>query len=975
MSRQIHAPLYRIAVSSTPAKTLPRLLDQLPSIGITQRVKLKIIDLYFLEGHLDTEALQKIIQSLLSDPVTDQYQLKKMVPNRVASLNDNPPAIGEQSASKCIEVTLRPGVTDNTANELLRAAHRLGVSELTAAATGTRYVFTGELTETELHRIAKTILVNDTIQRYDTSEIWPEFIHATNRAAFPERVTLSTLDDSGLEALSTERRLALDLNEMRTIQAYFKQASRDPTDAELETIAQTWSEHCVHKTFKAEITVDGKKHTVDSILKTYLQRATDKINAPWVRSAFVDNAGVIAFDSEYDLSFKVETHNHPSAIEPFGGANTGVGGVVRDILGVSHRPIANTDVLCFGPAETDPAQLDPGVLHPRRVRSGVVSGIEDYGNKLGLPTVNGSIHYHPGYTANPLVYCGSVGLGPVDSHPNHPQPGDHIIVIGGRTGRDGLRGATFSSLTKDAQTGQVAGASVQIGDPITEKGVIEVVVRARDQALYNAITDCGAGGLSSAVGEMAKTVGARVDLAAVPLKYAGLDPWEIWLSEAQERMVLAVPPENLPELAEICLTYWVEWSDIGEFQPTGQLKVFYAHIPILDLSNDFLHHCPRLHLQAELESCQPKDQVPQITKGEASYTASELLLELLAHPNIASKENIIRLYDHEVRGGTVIKPTVGQFGDGPSDAAVLKPSETKGWRGFALANGINPWIGAADPYAMAISAVDEAVRNVVAVGADPDHTAILDNFCWGDPRQPAVLGSLVQAAQGCHDAALLYQTPFISGKDSLNNEYVGSDGVRAAIPGTLLISSIAIHPDVRKAITMDLKSARDRIYLLGDWTPSLAGSYAGEIAGSFFWEDSPAWERAPGLSAHAPQTYRRLHKAIHDRLVSAAHDLSEGGLAVAAAEMALAGRLGLSLDLGPIHTDPKLALFAESNGCLLVAVDPEKANQFESRFDNLPIIPLGEVTQSLDLKLSHNGVPIINLPVEACLKAFKSSLH
>jgi len=626
-------PIFRVEVASTLNIRAKGILSQLPAIGLSKKINLQMYDLYFLEGALSPDDLQHIAQ-ILSDPVTDHVQWREIESNRVVSIN--PPSFlqGETplpsprwrgaGGEGVIEVAYRPGVTDNVANELLRAANRLGITALQSAATALHYQFSGGLTEADLHTLARALLVNDTIQRYALGDIQPEFIHAAANIHPPEKMDLTSLDDAALLALSAERRLALDLNEMRAVRDYFAAQHRPATDTELETIAQTWSEHCVHKTFKAKIdirysVVDIESPipniqypiftSIDSLIKTYLQSATQQINAPWVRSAFVDNAGVIEFDNEYDLSFKVETHNHPSAIEPFGGANTGVGGVVRDILGVSHRPIAVTDVLCFGSADLAREALPVGVLHPARIRAGVVAGIEDYGNKLGLPTVNGAVVYHPSYTANPLVYCGCVGLGPRGSHPRGPQPGDRIIVIGGRTGRDGLRGATFSSLTMDAQTGQVAGASVQIGDPITEKGVIEVVERARDARLYNAITDCGAGGLSSAVGEMGEHLGAFVDLAKVPLKYAGLEPWEIWLSEAQERMVLAVQPENVSALKEICDTYWVEWSDIGHFGVEGcgpalsvveVLKVVHGDIPVVDLDMPFLHACPRLELKAEI---------------------------------------------------------------------------------------------------------------------------------------------------------------------------------------------------------------------------------------------------------------------------------------------------------------------------------------------------------------------------------------
>lgn len=970
MSIQNRFAVYRIDVLSTLASRPQKILNLLPTLGIIEKVELKIIDLYFLEGILTPGFLQEIAEALICDPVTNQYHFQQLDPDRVLSLNTLSAPLNNPDTLS-IEVVFRPGVTDNTAKELLLAAQKLGITKLTSAATGIRYEFSGPLSETELHRVAGELLVNTTIQRYATGSIYPKFVHPSQQVSDPELISLHGLEDSGLLALSAERRLALNLEEMLSIQAYFHQNGRSPTDAELETLAQTWSEHCVHKTFQAEITLNDRLGRIQSILHTYLKSATDQISAPWVRSAFVDNAGVIAFDEEYDLSFKVETHNHPSAIEPFGGANTGVGGVVRDILGVSHRPIANTDVLCFGPIDTDQDTLSPGVLHPRRVCDGVVSGIEDYGNKLGLPTVNGAVIFHPGYTATPLVYCGCVGLGPVDSHPRTPQPEDRIILVGGRTGRDGLRGATFSSLTMDAQTGQVAGASVQIGDPITEKGVIEVVVRARDQKLYHAITDCGAGGLSSAVGEMASAIGARVDLAAVHLKYSGLAPWEIWLSEAQERMVLAVPPDNLPFLEKICETYEVEWADIGTFQPTGRLQVFYGDIPVVDLDNEFLHHCPSLRLKAEIHEKVPEAPSSIPVRGDPP-TESQLLLTLLAHPSIASKEDIIRVFDHEVRGATVIKPLVGREADGPSDAAVLKPLETKGWKGFVLANGINPVIGEMDPYAMAISAIDEAVRNAVAVGGDPERLALLDNFCWGDPHRPEDLGALVRAAQGCREGALHFQTPFISGKDSLNNEYVAPDGKRYAIPGTLLISSLAIHHDVRKSITMGLKEPGNDLYLLGPWTPALGGSHALRIAGEGFFMDTPVCRRVPVLPVEAPDIYRILHKAIHDGLISAAHDLSEGGLGVATVEMALAGRLGFQLDITPLHADPKQALFAESNGCLIISAKPEHGNLLERRFRDWPLQWLGRVTPTPRLIFCHQEASIINLPLTECLAAFKA---
>ena len=685
-------------------------------------------------------------------------------------------------------------------------------------------------------------------------------------------------------------------------------------------------------------------YQIDSIIKTYLKSATDKINAPWVISAFVDNAGIIDFDDEYEISFKAETHNHPSAIEPFGGANTGVGGVIRDVIGVSAKPIANTDVLCFGPQDLNPDTLPEGVLHPRRIQSGVVAGVQDYGNKIGIPTVNGAILYDEGYTANPLVFCGCVGLAPKGKHVRTSRKGDRVIVLGGRTGRDGSRGATFSSMTMDAQTGEVAGASVQIGDPITEKGLIDVIVRARDLGLYTAITDCGAGGLSSAAGEMASTIGADIELARVRLKYPGLAPWEIWLSEAQERMVLSVPSENISDLQKLCDTFDTELTDIGEFTGAGRLVVRYNNNIVVNMDNDFLHEgIPQRQLKAVISN-QLSVNSDTVHGSSSAVNVKENLLNLLSSPNIASKSSVIRIYDHEVQGGTVVKPLTGVAMDAPSDAAVIKPIGTRGVKGIVLSNGINPEYGKRDAYKMAWSAIDEAIRNAVAVGADPDRIAILDNFCWGDPLRPETMGSLVEACRGCHDAALFYGTPFISGKDSLNNEYLGADGQRHAIPPTLLISAIGIIHDINTAVTMDLKEAGNIIYQIGSGQLTIDNE-----------------QSVPEVREETPSVYRALHKAIQQGLIKSAHDLSEGGLAVTAAEMCIGGRLGLEV------VATSVALFTEVNGCLLIEVNPTDARVFESQFTELPITKIGTVTTQPILKFAD-----VEISVEELVNAFNT---
>lgn len=908
------------------------LLIDAHALGLSRVTDIQCHDLYFIEGDLADTDLKRLAAELLSDPVAQTAEWRAADAKKVAT-----------SAEQVIETARRPGVTDSVAEQIVRAAHELGISAVQRAATGNSYHVGGRLDAGDLRTLAERLLANSVIQHFKLGSIEPIFPQTAQGSARVDIISLRKLNPDGLLALSRDRRAALDLAEMEAIQSYFRSEVRDPTDVEFEMIAQTWSEHCVHKTFRAKIEIEGRA-PVNGLLKTYLVAATDAIAAPWVRSAFVDNAGIIDFDDDFEISIKVETHNHPSAIEPFGGANTGVGGVIRDVLGVSAKPIAATDVLCFGPADLDPDNLPEGVLHPRHIRSGVVAGVQDYGNKIGIPTVNGAILYDEGYTANPLVFCGCIGIAPRGLHASTraPRPNDRVIVLGGRTGSDGLRGATFSSMTMDAQTGEVAGASVQIGDPITEKGLIEVITRARDLGLYHAITDCGAGGLSSAVGEMASNLGADIELTQVRLKYPGLAPWEIWLSEAQERMVLAVPDSALAQLQSLCDTYNVELTNIGHFVDTGRLKVRYNNQVALDLANTFLHDgIPQRRMTAVIEQ-RPTTPAPQ-PSAFAGKSHDDTLLGLLATPNVASKSDVIRIYDHEILGGTVVKPLTGVLNDGPSDACVIKPIGTKGSRGIVISNGINPELGKSDTYAMAINVVDEAMRNAVAVGADPDRIAILDNFCWGDPTRPETLGSLVEAVRGCHDAAVHFGAPFISGKDSLNNEYLGADGERHAIPPTLLISALGIIEDVAKAVTMDLKAVGNAMYLVGSIAP---------IANA----------KLP-----AADLYRCLHRAMQLGFVRASHDLSEGGLAVAAAEMCIGGRLGLTL--GVSEGDP----FTETNGCLLVEVLPEHADQFEQTLADQPHQRVGVVADSNRLEIAVDNRTFISVPIDQLVTAWNTN--
>jgi phosphoribosylformylglycinamidine synthase II/phosphoribosylformylglycinamidine synthase I len=977
-------PTYRIEVWRSHAFKATVGTGQLATDLTTYKenqVGYTVTRLYFICGELTPEEIHHLSAELLVDPAIESY-----------SVLDIHEAQSFPQANHSIEVTTLPGVTDPVAENLVKAAHQIGLTNLEQAATGTRYLLADRLSKEQLHQLASGVLSNEVIQRYEIDRpIAPPFVLTQDEGETVEIIPVCTVDDQALLQISANRRLALNLEEMRAIRGYFQQEGRDPTDVELETLAQTWSEHCVHKTFKAKINYTGppagrdrfapvEQQTINGLLNTYIRRATEDVNRPWVRSAFVDNAGIVRFDDRWDLAFKVETHNHPSALEPFGGANTGVGGVVRDVLGVSARPIANTDVLCFGVQDMPPEKLPKGVLHPRRIQDGVVDGIEDYGNKMGIPTVSGAIYYHPEYTSNPLVFCGCLGILPHGSHPTEAQPGDLIVVIGGRTGRDGLRGATFSSMEMDQTTGEVAGSAVQIGHPINEKQTLEVILQARDEELYNAVTDCGAGGLSSAVGEMGRAIGARVQLADVPLKYRGLYPWEIWLSEAQERMVLAIPPENWERLKAICELHQTEITCIGTFEPTGRLRLHHKERLVGDMALEFLHDgIPLPVLDGTWEPKPPTDL--SVTARPADPTA--VLLELLAHPNIRSKEDVIRRYDHEVQGGTAVKPLTGAGDHGPGDATVLVPLDTladvtgeAGPRGAALAVGICPAYTQIDPYAMAWAAIDEAMRNVVAVGADPDQVALLDNFCWGNPNLPDRLGSLVRAAQACYEAAVTYQAPFISGKDSLNNEFVAEDGKKHAIPGTLMISALGIVPDLAQAVTMDLKEPGNMLYVVGETSDELGGSHYALVRGIDGGE-VPQPQEAPLTTMQA------LHRAIQAGLVRACHDCSEGGLGVALAEMCLSGRLGAHVALEdiaptiPTAERPDAALFSESLTRFVVEVRPEDERLFVKTLDGVFVARLGEVTQHERLVIDtafDGGERLVDVTVARLESAWRGGL-
>jgi len=959
-------------------------LAELAELGIRSVTDVRVGRGYLLPAAFSAEEVEAIARELLADPVVDTARIaapgEPTVREPVEPATENP--------VHRIVVLKRPGVMDPVANTVRRLLERTGraLDPEADVASYRAFELAGSPTGDELLLAATKALANETVDvvRIDRDDL-PFGVHLPDAPRGRAEVTLSGKSDDELLRISKEGVLSLNLVEMRAVAAHFAAQEREPSLCELETIAQTWSEHCKHKTLTGvvEHTEPGKKpERIDNLLKSTIAKATHDLQKPWCISVFEDNAGIVAFDQGFDVCIKVETHNHPSAIDPYGGAGTGIGGVIRDILGagLGAKPIASTDCFFVGPPDLARDAVPKGTLHPKRILRGVVAGVRDYGNRMGIPTVNGGVWFDEAYVANPLVYAGTVGLMPRSAAFKKVLPGDKIVALGGRTGRDGIHGATFSSVELSEDSEEVSGSAVQIGDPITEKRVLDAMLQARDRGLYRAVTDCGAGGFSSAVGEMGEHTGADVDVSLAPLKYHGLAAHEIWISEAQERMVLSVPPEHVDELLALCATEDVEAVVIGTFTDTKRLIVRDGDEVLCDLSMSFLHDgTPRPVRKSEWKAPDlPDPGCPPLEGAESKNGLAATLKALLSAPNIASKEWIVRQYDHEVQGRSVAKPFVGERSDGPGDAAVLQPLATS-TRGIAIACGANPAYGLLDPYRMAGAAIDEALRNAVAVGADPAFTAILDNFSWGNCDKPDRLGSLVRAAKACHDFALAFGTPFVSGKDSLNNEY-RVDGRTIAIPPTLLITALAHVPKLARVVTMDAKAAGNKLFLVGRTRPELGGSHylmhRGLAGGTVPCPDP----------VEAPALMRALHGAIEGGHVVACHDLSEGGLAVAAAESAFAGGLGLDLDLARVPADPKDAepgvdadtvrLFSESCTRFLVEVPPEHAEAFAHRLSSVPCAEIGEVTSEPVLRIRGvDGAELGAVDVEELRAAFQGGFQ
>ncbi len=962
---------------------------------------------YQINYDLSDSQLSKLVDELFTDPIIEIGSFNSSLLDNKEAFNEVPEAV--------ITVGLKPGVTDNRATAAQDGFMTIfpNLTKDIQISTTISYVFFGLgeidlnwLSEQLHNSLIETIVISD----YNDCMIgdWPEiqFPELKNIQYTPPSTINLNVSDKELIEISEKGLLALNLEEMKVLQQNYQDTNvqkrrkklglppNTPTDVELECLAQSWSEHCKHKIFAAKIhhidTETGEDSEIDSLFKTHIMRpALDmQEEVDWLLSLFHDNSGVIEWTPEWSLCMKAETHNSPSALDPFGGAMTGIVGVNRDILGtgLGARPIANTDVFCFGPPNFD-GYLPEGLFHPSRVMRGVHAGVRAGGNESGIPTVNGAIIFDDRYIGKPLVYCGTVGILPRylpdgrESHIKTPEPGDLIYMVGGRVGSDGIHGATFSSLEL---TDESPSSAVQIGDPITQKKMVDMLLEARDLGYIQVITDNGAGGLSSSVGEMAElTGGANLDLSKVPLKQMGLSPWEILVSESQERMTVGINEKNITAFETLANLHEVEATMVGTFTDSGTFLINYGDEVVADLPISFLHDgCPQLNLESEwippthnpieLPNCDPEE-------------TGKILCRLMARPNIASKEWWVRSYDHEVIGQSVIKPFGGIHHDAPGDAAVIAPIQGE-TRGTVISCGIVPRYSDLDAYAMAAASVDEAVRNAVCVGVDLTRIAGLDNFCWPDPVESKKtpdgrfkLAQLVRANRALEDVCRAYSLPCISGKDSMKNDAI-LDGEKISVPPTLLFSLMGNHPDVRLATSSDFKNIGDIIYLIGESKQELGAS---ELAYMFNEETKgisgigglvPSIDTKRNLSA-----YTAISKAIHSGLIASAHDCSDGGLSVAIAESCFGIDSGAEIDISTLlsnneNLDSWGALFGESLGRILVSVSPKNIDAFETVMRNISCTKLGIVGDDDTLRVTNQGTLVLVESIEKLRLAWKGTL-
>jgi phosphoribosylformylglycinamidine synthase II len=992
----------RIEVGYNEAVGHTASIDIAEDLGITCVDRLLVADVYTIDADIEEEHLERARRELFTDPVTQKSPLDLV----------------SDDFDFAVEVGYLPGVADNpgiTAREAIEDLCGVEFKGREAVYSSRLYLLKGTLSNDDARRIAG-FLANPVIERVYVKTSAQYFADGgmdvvVPRVELPPNPRVDTVDlevseeklmkiakggilDHVDESGNEIRRgpLALDMESMHAIRDYFRKEGRSPTDVELESIAQTWSEHCQHKIFASPL-----DEIEDGIFKTYIRAATEEVRRnlgsdDWCVSVFTDNSGIVKFNDDWHVCYKAETHNSPSALDPYGGAMTGIDGVNRDPLGTGKgaRPAINMYGFCFGNPfyeEELPYRRkgrEDQILHPKRIFKGVRVGVEHGGNTSGIPTPWGWIIFDDRYMGKPLVFVGTVGVIPArvggkPSHEKAARPGDHIIMVGGRVGRDGIHGATFSSEALHA--GSPMGA-VQIDEAITQKKMSDALVEARDMDIYNSITDNGAGGLSCSVGEMANECGGcEVDIEKVPTKYPNLPPNEVWISESQDRMTLAVPEENVKTFIDLMRRRGAEATDIGRFTDSGRCIVRHEGNVVMDVDLEFLH-----------EGWPRKDQSSTWTHPEGGAEpgpAPDLAAALdamLGRLNICSKEYVVRQYDHEVQGGSVVKPLVGVDQDVHSDGVVTRPV-LDSLSGVALSAGIFPRYGDIDPYSMAACGIDAAIRGVLAVGADPSRVAILDNFCWCSSDDPERLGQLKRAAKACYDMGTAFNAPFISGKDSMYNDFKGFDGdgnsVMISIPPTLLVSSLGIVKDVRSCVTMDVKCAGDLVYVLGTTKRELGCS---EYYAMRSREDGTSYAggAAPSVDAEANgKLYAALGKAVEEGLVASCHSVTLGGLGVALARTAFAGMLGVRVDLDavpaggedPFEDRPDLLLFSESAGRLVVTVDPAKRDAFEKMLSECVFACVGEVTGGGNLVMTGGRGELVNASLSDLKESYKKTLR
>lgn len=958
------------------------LLDLIEEDAGIKLDSVKIIDIYNLFGEYSTDEVARLRDELFCDPVFQEGRLGFDYAK-------------ELDYDYLIEVSYLPGVTDNVGRTASKGIgyilkRKIDDNDVRSAFL---YLLKGKLDVKTCERIAEKVLCNALTENYfilskddvnqNKSVTYSKPVEEGIKPPYFNTIDLEVSDEE-LIKISDDAVLSLSLEEMKAVRDYYRRNDTKkvrakeglpdkPTDIELEVFAQTWSEHCKHKIFAANITYKEEKKSkeIASLFKTYIRESAEiiKKNRDDLLSLFVDNSGVVKFNDEYAYCMKAETHNSPSALDPYGGAMTGIVGVNRDIIGtgMGAYPIFNTDIFCFGDPFTPEEEIPDGLLHPRRIFRGVHRGIKDGGNESGIPTVNGSITFHESFTGKPLVFCGTGGIMPLKikgraSYEKYTKSGDLIVMCGGRIGKDGIHGATFSSvhLTESSPT-----SAVQIGDPITQKKMLDFLMEARDLGLYSGITDNGAGGLSSSIGEMAQfTGGAVLDIEKCPLKYSGLRPWEILLSEAQERMSVAVPKDRIDEFLKLSAKRDVESTVIGEFNDSGYFECKYNGGLICSIEMEMLHEgVPKMHLEAEWRESEQK----RLEVINENYKDS--LRRLLKSPNIASKEHWVRIYDHEVGARTVGKPFCGKENDGPADGAVLKvfPNSNEG---LVVTHGIIPRYSEIDAYQMAANAIDEAYRSAVILGADPDKMVGLDNFCWPDPVESEhtpdgkyKLAQLVRACEAVYDTTIKYNCPCISGKDSMKNDY-RKGGKKISVLPTLLFSVVGKVDDITYTTSSYFKEEGEKIYLLGETRAELGAS-------EYYYIHGKSGGIVPTINpVDALRLYNKIHKAINKGLFRSLHDLSDGGLAVALAESAFSGGLGVDIDLGILGDDLTIEekLFSETPSRILVSVKDENEKEFLDIMSGENVYCIGKTIKEEKLLINYN----YRLVLEDNLKELKS---